>query len=428
MLRELDLNLLYVLVALENKRSVSAAAVSLGKSQPSVSASLAKLRQFFDDPLYVRSGNSMQPTPRADVLIEAARQVLEKVGADIVSTPTFDAKTTHQTINIALSDVEKSFFCRPCCKDLRRHAPNALVRSVSLPAADVAEGLETGSIDLAVGYFPDLKKSNFFQQVLFTDTFSSLVRLDHPLTARKLSTKQYLELEHAVVHAESRTEEVMERISSAEEDPPQSRTLDTALRERPDHRRAIGSDRDRPGAARSLFRSRVRKPKGGRTAVRAAAHSAQTILASKVSSRPAQHVVAIAGVRAVPKAGLRSCDNNSSPIDSKVTYGQSPHSSGTLLRTLTLSNICAMQTKSRHLLIACIAGLLQSAASFATNPLIMDQFTADPTARVFEGKIYVYPSHDIKAPPRYKGARTGSSWRTTTSSPRRISRTGKIMA
>ena len=62
-----------------------------------------------------------------------------------------------------------------------------------------------------------------------------------------------------------------------------------------------------------------------------------------------------------------------------------------------------MQTKSRHLLIACIAGLLQSTASFATNPLIMDQFTADPTARVFDGKIYVYPSHDIKPPPEYKG-------------------------
>jgi hypothetical protein len=62
-----------------------------------------------------------------------------------------------------------------------------------------------------------------------------------------------------------------------------------------------------------------------------------------------------------------------------------------------------MQLSLRHLVIASIVGALQSAAAFATNPLIMDQFTADPTARVFEGKIYVYPSHDIKAPPEYKG-------------------------
>jgi beta-xylosidase len=56
-----------------------------------------------------------------------------------------------------------------------------------------------------------------------------------------------------------------------------------------------------------------------------------------------------------------------------------------------------------HWLTWITCGLLFASPGFATNPLIMDQFTADPTARVFEGKIYVYPSHDIKAPPEYKG-------------------------
>jgi hypothetical protein len=62
-----------------------------------------------------------------------------------------------------------------------------------------------------------------------------------------------------------------------------------------------------------------------------------------------------------------------------------------------------MNHAMRYFLAASVAGLLPARAAFATNPLIMDQFTADPTARVFEGKIYVYPSHDIKAPPQYKG-------------------------
>jgi hypothetical protein len=62
-----------------------------------------------------------------------------------------------------------------------------------------------------------------------------------------------------------------------------------------------------------------------------------------------------------------------------------------------------MKLSLRRLLPAGAAGLLLSSAAFATNPLITDQFTADPTARVFEGKVYVYPSHDIKAPPGYKG-------------------------
>jgi hypothetical protein len=58
---------------------------------------------------------------------------------------------------------------------------------------------------------------------------------------------------------------------------------------------------------------------------------------------------------------------------------------------------------TRLCLVACAAALLLATASFATNPFITDQFTADPTARVFNGKIYVYPSHDIKEPPGYKG-------------------------
>ncbi|HEY6641342.1 family 43 glycosylhydrolase [Povalibacter sp.] len=62
-----------------------------------------------------------------------------------------------------------------------------------------------------------------------------------------------------------------------------------------------------------------------------------------------------------------------------------------------------MHLSNRHLVVAAAAGLMQAAAAFATNPLIMDQFTADPTARVFEGRLYVYPSHDIKAPPGYNG-------------------------
>lgn len=62
-----------------------------------------------------------------------------------------------------------------------------------------------------------------------------------------------------------------------------------------------------------------------------------------------------------------------------------------------------MKLSLRHLFVLGFAGLMNIQPALAANPLIMDQFTADPTARVFEGKIYVYPSHDIKAPPAYKG-------------------------
>jgi DNA-binding transcriptional LysR family regulator len=208
---DLDLNLLKVIDALEEERSVSRAAAKLDKSQPAVSAALGKLRVYFDDPLFLRAGNLMQPTPRATAIVGAARSILGIVDSEIVSTPVFDAAASEQPIRLALSDVGEVIFLPTLLRNVRQLMPRAAVCSVSLPAAEVMHDLEKGGVDLAVGYFPDLGKSSFFQQTLFTDSFACLIRADHPITASRLSIKQFLQLEHAVVRVESRTEEVMER-------------------------------------------------------------------------------------------------------------------------------------------------------------------------------------------------------------------------
>ena len=208
---DLDLNLLRVLTALDDKRSVSAAAIKLQRSQPSVSAALGRLRAFFGDPLFVRSGNRMQPTPRAIEIMGAVRDVLSRIGLEIVASPSFDPEISRQPIVLALSDAGEVVFLPSILPEVRRLAPHASLRSVSLPADEVAAGLENGSIDLALGYFPNLKQHNFFQQTLFSDTFSCLIRADHVVKSPRRTLKQFLQLEHAVVRAESRTEEVIER-------------------------------------------------------------------------------------------------------------------------------------------------------------------------------------------------------------------------
>lgn len=207
---ELDLNLLYVLVALNERRSVSGAARKLHRSQPAISVALGKLRDFFGDPLFVRSGNGMEPTPRATTLIESARGVLERIDFDIVAEPPFDPGRSSRSVTLVLSDVGEVVLLPPLLRRLRQLMPNAMVRSVTLPPTEIAIQLESGDVDLAIGYFPDLKKHNFYQQALYSDTFASLIRSDHPMRADKLSIKEYLQLEHAVVRAESRTEEVIE--------------------------------------------------------------------------------------------------------------------------------------------------------------------------------------------------------------------------
>jgi DNA-binding transcriptional LysR family regulator len=208
---ELDLNLIPYLVALEEMRNVSRAAERLGVSQPRVSTALGKLREYFGDPLFVRTSRGMEPTPRALALIPAAREALARIEKGMLDTQDFDPATSTQTFSLALSDVGEIVFLPRLLQLFAERAPRANLRSVSVTPAQVERGLESGDIDLAVGYFPDLSGNNFFQQRLFTHRFICLMRSDHPLASAPLTLDQFTALGHAVVRAEGRSQEVLEQ-------------------------------------------------------------------------------------------------------------------------------------------------------------------------------------------------------------------------
>jgi DNA-binding transcriptional LysR family regulator len=208
---ELDLNLLRVLVALDDQRSVSRAARHLDRSQPAVSAALGKLRVYFKDALFLRSGNAMRPTPRAETAVAAARNALHVIDSQIADTAEFDPASSERPVTLALSDVGEVIFLPRILPMLRRLSPKAPIQSISAPAAEVGPHLENGRIDLALGYFPDLVGESYLQQVLFQDSFACLMRARHPVATDRLTFQQFTRLEHAVVRVESRTQEVIER-------------------------------------------------------------------------------------------------------------------------------------------------------------------------------------------------------------------------
>jgi DNA-binding transcriptional LysR family regulator len=208
---ELDLNLIPFLVALDETRNVSRAGALLGVSQPRVSAALGKLREYFGDQLFVRTSRGMEPTPCALALVPAARDALARIERGLVAPHDFDAATSTHTFSIALSDVGEIVFLPRLLQAFSHRAPRANLRSVSLPHSEVERELESGGVDLAVGYFPDLGGTNFFQQRLFTHRFICLMRRDHPLAAKPLTLEQYLGCGHAVVRAEGRSQEVLEK-------------------------------------------------------------------------------------------------------------------------------------------------------------------------------------------------------------------------
>lgn len=208
---KLDLNLLPVVLALAEQRSVSAAARQLGMSQPAVSGALARLRESFGDPLFVRTARGMEPTPRTLALLPPTRAALGMVNNEILQAQGFDPSTSEKQVTLALSDIGEMVFLPKILQHLQTQAPHMTVRSVTMPVAQLERGLELGEIDLAIGYFPDLKGNNFFQQRLFSHSFVCLLRADHPIKGNKLTPKQFMALGHAVVNAEGRSQEVFER-------------------------------------------------------------------------------------------------------------------------------------------------------------------------------------------------------------------------
>jgi DNA-binding transcriptional LysR family regulator len=210
-MRKPDLNLLPIAFALYDELSVSRAAQVLGMSQPAVSMALRRMRVVFNDPLFIRASGGVTPTPRAHALVQATRPLVERLQEDLLTEEPFDPTRSIRTISIALSDVGEMVFLPKLLERFRARAPRCAIRSVSMPPAQLVHGFEKGEIDLAVGYFPDLKRHNFLERRLFTHHFACLMRAGHPRRAKRLSLEDFLTMEHAVVHAEGRSQEIFER-------------------------------------------------------------------------------------------------------------------------------------------------------------------------------------------------------------------------
>jgi DNA-binding transcriptional LysR family regulator len=215
MTRTFDLNLLPVLLAIHEHGSVSLAAQHLGMSQSAVSTALSKLRLKYSDPLFHRVGHGMKPTVRARALVGPLRDAMSQVSTTFSSDARFEPRTTERTFTFAMSDVGEMVFMPKILQRVHQLAPRARLRAVAATAAQIERGLETGEIDLAVGYFPDLKEKSFLEKHLFYHYFVCLLRADHPIKSNTLSLAQFLSLDHAVVSGAGRTNEIFERFLKA---------------------------------------------------------------------------------------------------------------------------------------------------------------------------------------------------------------------
>src|SRR5687768_9603916 len=182
-----DLNLLPIAVALYDELSVSRAARQLGMSQPAVSKALRRLRETFDDPLFVRRPSGIVATPRAHAIVRAARPHLQHLQEDLLRGEEFDPAVSTRAITLAVSDIAEMAFFPSILEHFRSHAPKCPVSTVSVPDAQLAQGLESGEIDVAAGYYPALALRNFRQRRLSKHGFACLMRRGHPLWKSRLT-------------------------------------------------------------------------------------------------------------------------------------------------------------------------------------------------------------------------------------------------
>jgi DNA-binding transcriptional LysR family regulator len=207
-----DLNLLPIMVALYDELSVSGAGRRLGMSQPSVSKALRRLRESFDDPLFVRGPHGLVPTPRGHAIVRAARGHLKQLQEDLLKGEGFDPAVSTQTITLAVSDVAEMALFPSIIEHFRRYAPQCtVVSAVTTSDDDLVDRLENGEIDLAAGYHPALSKRNFRKRLLSKHGFACLMRAGHPFCKHRLTLSDYLDARHIGVHREGSSQEVLER-------------------------------------------------------------------------------------------------------------------------------------------------------------------------------------------------------------------------
>ena len=197
-LSALDLNLLVVLRALLAERHVTRAAQQLGLSQSATSHALSRLRELYRDPLLVRSGRELVPTPRALELMPQLERGLKELEGSVRGPAAFDPRQARAEFRFGVDDYSQALLLPPLLKILRAEAPGLDVKAIAHPNAQAE--VESGGFDLATSPRRALP-SAFSQRVLSRDGFWCMLRKGHPLLGPKqrLTLKRYLELGHLLV-------------------------------------------------------------------------------------------------------------------------------------------------------------------------------------------------------------------------------------
>ncbi|MEU7791621.1 LysR family transcriptional regulator [Amycolatopsis sp. NPDC049159] len=198
-----DLNLIEALDALLTESSVTKAAERLHTSAPAMSRTLARLRRAFDDPLLVRAGRDLVPTPRALELRGEVHAIAARARALFGPSTAADPRTAVRVFDLQVTDMLSTTFIPSLIDDLRTQAPGISLRLRPENLQDVP-ALREGLVDLEIGTLRP-GDPEVHTETLVTETLVGAIRPDHPLAKVKTVTpKRFAAADHIVVSRRGR--------------------------------------------------------------------------------------------------------------------------------------------------------------------------------------------------------------------------------
>lgn len=193
-----DLNLLVTLDVLLTEGSVARAARRLRLSPSAMSRALARLRNTMGDPLFVRAGRGLVPTPRALALGERVHQLLQEAEAVLLPEAMVDLAKLVRTFTLRTSDGFVESFGPDLIARVQRDAPGVRLNFLQKPDKD-STPLRDGRVDLETGVLEGSLGPELRAQALFRDGLIGVVRPGHPLGIGEITTSRYAEAGHVIV-------------------------------------------------------------------------------------------------------------------------------------------------------------------------------------------------------------------------------------
>jgi DNA-binding transcriptional LysR family regulator len=196
-----DLNLIRAFVAIHETRSVTQAAERLNLTQPTISHSLARLREAYGDRLFSRGTAGLVPTAVAERLYEQLSVALHAIEGTLDAHAAFDPLMSTRRFRIALSDIGSLFFTPPLLRRFQTIAPRIQVEFVQL-SDSLQDDLARGTLDLAIGNLPSLH-ANSRNALLFHERYVCLMADNHPGVGESMDLEAFSHARHVMVSSPS---------------------------------------------------------------------------------------------------------------------------------------------------------------------------------------------------------------------------------